>query len=168
MRIAPRPSLVAHAAIVSLGVLSATGLGCGPALEPDPNGRPIVVTSTYDLPPSDYTLDLSAFTFQLDARRTVVSVTGDVKLTEGRRPGESYVVDEGTLPDRPTFGDYDEVYRAGVKHPLGDPPVDVPGSTVLAVGTSLREPVRRTIVVSRTTDGVVAYQALRMDLSAPE
>ncbi len=168
MRIAPRRRLVAELAIASLGALGAMGLGCGPAAPPEPDGRPVVVTSTYDLPPSDYTLDLTAFTFELDARRVVVSVTGNVRLAQGRRSGESYVIDEGTLPDRPTFGDYDEAFRNGAKHSLASPPVDIPGSAVLTVGTSMREPVRRTIVVSRSTDGVVAYQALRMDLSAPE
>jgi hypothetical protein len=128
----------------------------------------VVVTSTYDLPPSDYTLDLTDFTFQLDAQRVVVSVTGDVRLAQGRRSGESYVIDQGSLPDRPTFGDYDEAFRKGLRHPLASPPVDIPGSAILAVGTAMREPVRRTIVVSRSTDGVVTYQALRMDLSAPE
>lgn len=167
MRITPW-RLVARLATASLGSLGATALGCGPAIEPTPDPRPTVVTSAYDLPPPDYTLDLTDFTFELDARRAVVTVKGDVRLARGRRPGESYVVDQGTLPERPSFGDYDEAFRNGQRRPLDASVVDVPGTSVLSVGTSMRETVRRTIVIARTSEGVVTYQALRMDLSAPK
>ena len=163
MRSAPRRRLVALAAIASMGV------ACAPPVEdPEARARPSVVTSTYELPPPDYELDLSTFAFELDARRVVVSVTGEARLTEGRRSGESYAIDEGSLPERPTFGDYDEAFRKGTPRPLESPPLAIAGPLLLTVGTSLSEPIKRTIVVSRRADGVVTYQALRVNLSAPD
>jgi hypothetical protein len=159
----PRRRLVALAAMASLFV------ACAPAVDdPETSGRPSVVSSTYDLPPPDYVLDLSTFAFELDARRVVLSVSGEARLTEGRRAGDRYVIDQGTLPERPTFGDYDDVFRKGTPQPLQSPPPAIAGTTLLTVGTSLSEPVRRTIVVSRRSDGVVTYQALRVNLSAPD
>lgn len=163
MQPAARRRLVARAAIALLVV------GCAPAVEdPETGTRPSIVSSTYELPPPDYVVDLSAFAFELDARQVVVSVTGDARLTEGRRSGERYVIDEGTLPERPTFGDYDEAFRKGTAEPLTSPPSAIAGTSLLTVGTSLREPVTRTILVSRRADGVVTYQALRVNLSAPD
>jgi len=119
------------------------------------------------VPPPNYTFDPASVVVKVDASRTVLSVSGDLTLTDGTRTGTAYVVNAGTLPASPTLADYDGAYQAGTQVVIAGANPVIPGASLLAVGTSLVSPATRTVLVRRQVSGVVAYQAIKLTFNGP-
>lgn len=119
-------------------------------------------SSSSAVAPPDYAFSLTGVAYEYDVNKVVTQVSGGVALTDGTYPGDSYVVDAGTLGASPTFADYDAAYTAGTKTSISSVNPTVATSNLLSVGTSVASPVVRTIVLRRVVQGVVAYQAIRV------
>ena len=115
--------------------------------------------------PTNYTIDVSGLTFQLDATKLVTSVGGQAQLTDGTLTGSTYAIDMGTLPATPT---YDQVSLAWVAALLTQKTITganpaVPGAQFgILVLSLLSSSQVRTLIVQRTVAGVSAYQLFRI------
>lgn len=119
-------------------------------------------SSSSEVAPPDYAFDLTDVAYQYDVKKVVAQVSGGVALTDRNYPGDSYVVDAGTLGNSPTFADYDMAYTSGTKITISSANPTVGTSSLLSVGTNVTSPVVRTIVIRRVVERVVAYQAIRV------
>ncbi len=119
-------------------------------------------SSSSAVAPPDYGFDLTGVAYEYDINKVITQVSGGVALTDRNYPGDSYVVDAGTLGATPTFADYDAAYTSGTKTTISATNPTVDTSKLLSVGTNVSSPVVRTIVIRRVVEGVVAYQAIRV------
>lgn len=115
----------------------------------------------------DYTFDLGGVTVQVKANKVVKSVSGFVQLTDGTRPGSSYVVVAGALPEAPSLTECDDAFQVGTPTPITGPNPAIAGASLIEVGTSLASPALRTVIVRRVVSGVVAYQVIRLTFDGP-
>lgn len=115
--------------------------------------------------PPNYTFDLSTLSVAVDVDKVVTSTTGGLTLASGGRDASGYVVDPGTLPNAPTFTDFDAAYLAGAEVAVSSVNPLVPASALLSVGTKL--PTVRTVLLRRSQSGVVAYQAIKITFQGP-
>jgi hypothetical protein len=117
------------------------------------------------VPPPNYTLSTAGITVQADVNGLVTSVAGNLALTDGSNTGSGYVINLGTLPATPTFTEYDTAYNAGSAVAISGANPAVPASSMLAAGVQL--PATRTVIVRRSDNGVIAYQAIKITFNAP-
>jgi hypothetical protein len=117
------------------------------------------------VPPPDYSFSTAGITVQADVNGLVTSVAGNLALTDGSNTGSGYVINLGTLPATPTFTEYDAAYNAGSAVAISGANPAVPASSMLAAGVQL--PATRTVIVRRSDNGVIAYQAIKITFNAP-
>jgi hypothetical protein len=117
------------------------------------------------VPPPNYTLSTAGITVQADVNGLVTSVAGNLALTDGSNTGSGYVINLGTLPATPTFTEYDAAYNGGSAVAISGANPAVPASSMLAAGVQL--PATRTVIVRRSDNGVIAYQAIKITFNAP-
>jgi sugar lactone lactonase YvrE len=117
------------------------------------------------VPPPNYSFSTAGITVQADVNGLVTSVAGNLALTDGSNTGSGYVINLGTLPATPTFTEYDAAYNAGSAVAISGANPAVPASSMLAAGVQL--PATRTVIVRRSDNGVIAYQAIKITFNAP-
>jgi hypothetical protein len=117
-------------------------------------------TATTQVPAPDYTSGFSAMIIQVDVNATVSTATGSMDLIAGSNPGEEYVIVAGSGGS--TFAEIDATYAAGTKVAVA---TSISASSFLNVGDQL--PTVRTVIISHTVSGVVAYEAIHITFNAP-
>lgn len=126
-------------------------------------------TQTILVPAPDYTINMvsGGFSFKSDALKVVQATSGNVVLTAGTTTGSAYVVDNGTLSNVPTYASVAAAYQLGSEHALGGGNPQVPAAHFNLNGVNLTSPVVRTLIVSRTVNGVKAYQLFKITFKSP-
>jgi hypothetical protein len=110
-------------------------------------------------PAPDYTVDLSQMVIQTDANQMVVSASGPASLSLGGFPGSGYVIDDGTLPANPTFGQVDALYTS-------QPPMQLQwngfaiDATALSLASNQLPVVRNIVIAGGWIGGVRSYQVI--------
>jgi hypothetical protein len=143
----------------------------------DPQSSSSVATGSYSsttgvsssgavLPP-DYTHAVVGLAIQVDGSEIVTSVAGNLALTDGARPGTSYVIDSGSLPASPSFGACEAAYGAGSVVAIAGPSPSIPLTSFLPVGTDLGSTVIRTLLIRREESGVASFQTIRITFPSP-
>lgn len=107
----------------------------------------------------DYTFAAGSLAIQTDANSVVTANGGSATLTVGSNAGQSYVIDT-TLGASPTFDAINTAYNAGTAVAIATAPS---GSSLLAIGTTL--PTTRNIIVQNISNGVIAYEVIRVTFS---
>ncbi|MBX3192845.1 MAG: hypothetical protein KF819_38025 [Labilithrix sp.] len=122
--------------------------------------------------PPNYVISFAGatpLTIQMDATKTVQSVTGSISLTDGTRTGQQYVVD-ATLGASPSYAQVEVAFTAGIvggrSYLISGASPSIPASRLELTG-SLATAVVRTIIVSRTVGGVLGFQLFRISFKAP-
>lgn len=123
------------------------------------------VVTTIVLAP-DYTISLAALTVQTNVTKDVVAASGVAALTDVSRTGFNYVVNT-TLSASPTLLEVTAAYAGGSQHIISGPNPTIPASEFTLVGKSLASPITRTVIISRTVGGVLAYQLFRITFKSP-
>jgi hypothetical protein len=111
------------------------------------------------VPAPDYTADVSGMVVQTDALDDVATVSGSIGLTAGSQTGEQYVV---TGPVDATFAAVDAAYSGGTQVAMA---AAIPAASFLTAGDSL--PTMRTVIISHTVSGVVAYETIQITFNHP-
>jgi hypothetical protein len=106
----------------------------------------------------DYVTDEAGIGVQVDFNKLVTAVTGNLVLIAGIETGDDYVVHLGVLSDTSSFAVVDAAYTGGMPIPMGASPVNVPATSLLAIGVDLTSPVIRTVIIHRADSGVSSYQ----------
>jgi hypothetical protein len=124
---------------------------------------------TVPVPPPDYSVaSVASITVVANTLNNVIAWSGSVNFIDGMQTGQDYVVVAGALPDSPATSADDATAFAAAGPPIaaGDPP-SIPGSSFLAIGSSL--PLVRTVIFRNTnTAGTVsAYQAIELNFNHP-
>jgi hypothetical protein len=86
-------------------------------------------------------------------------VTGSLGLVAGSQTGEQYVV---TGPVDATFAAVDAAFSGGTAVAMA---ASIPAASFLTAGDSL--PATRTVIVSHTVSGVVAYETIQITFNHP-
>jgi hypothetical protein len=145
---------------------------------PGPNQTSTGTTATYttntanpvdvnQLPAPDYSVDLSQMTLQTDANNWVTSASGPASFAFNSYPGSGYVIDDGTLPPNPTFGQLDALFTSQTATPIpwgGNFTIDA--SALSLQGIQLPA-VRNVIIGNDWFDGVSAYQNVSIAFASP-
>jgi hypothetical protein len=112
------------------------------------------------VPAPDYSVDLSEIAIQTDANQTVTSASGPVSFSINGTTGTGYVIDDGTLPTNPTFGDLDALYT-------GQSPTPVPWNNSFSIDASALSLqwnqlplVRNVVIAGDWITGVRSYQVI--------
>ena len=129
---------------------------------------------TQGVPAPDYTMSLSTgtpFTFQMNALKVVTSASGNATLIDDTVAGTNYVVDNGTLPASPTYANVQTTYALaatlGQEKTLSGSNPTIPAANFNLVGqTLLLSNVVRNVIVSRTVNGVKAYEIFKVTFKA--
>jgi hypothetical protein len=116
--------------------------------------------STTQVPAPDYTSGFGSLAVQADALDKVSTATGNVSLVAGSQSGEEYVVVAGSVGA--TFGAVDAAYAAGTAVAIA---TSIPAASFLTAGDQL--PSTRTVIISHTVSGVVAYEAIQITFNHP-
>jgi hypothetical protein len=127
-------------------------------------------SSTQSIAAPDYTLDLTtgALTASVDNAFIVQSVSGTAILDAGSVTGNSYYVNQGTLPASPTFAQLDTAYQGASPTAIsGGGNVTIAASTFGLSSVNLSSTVYRTVVIQRLVSGVASYQTFRIGFSHP-
>jgi hypothetical protein len=111
--------------------------------------------------PPNYTVSLASLAVQTNASGVVDTATGTLGLTAGSQVGQSYVVIAGSVGA--TFAAVDTAYTgAGAPTAVA---ATIAASAFTLGGVQL--PVVRTLILSNTSNGVRAYQVVRITFNAP-
>jgi hypothetical protein len=147
---------------------------------PGPNQTSAGASATYttdaagpawadQVPVPDYSVDLSQVTIQTDANGWVTSASGPVNFTFNSVQGSGYLVDDGTLPANPTFGELDALYTSQTPTPLtccGHWSFSIDASTLSLQWTQLPA-VRNVVIGNEWMAGVSAYQNITITFAPP-
>lgn len=117
----------------------------------------------------DYALSFtggSPLTLQTDVNKVVTSASGQGVMLDGARTGSGYVVDS-TLGANPSYAAVALAYNLGSVTAIGGANPAIPVAKFGLVGQNLSTPAVRTVIVSRTVLGVLAYQVFRVTFKAP-
>jgi hypothetical protein len=117
------------------------------------------VGTATQVPAPDYTADVSGMVVQVDALDDVATASGSIGLTAGSQTGEQYVV---TGPVDATFAAVDAAYSGGTPVAVT---TSIPAASFLTAGVSL--PTIRTVILSHTVSGVVAYETIQITFNHP-
>jgi hypothetical protein len=146
---------------------------------PGPNQTSAGTTATYttnaardaqtdELPAPDYSVDLSQMTIQTDANGWVTSATGPANFTFNSVQANGYVIDDGTLPANPTFGELDALYTSQSPTQLtccGNWSFSIDASALSIQWTQL--PAVRNVVIGGGWGGLSTYQNVAITFSPP-
>jgi hypothetical protein len=127
-------------------------------------------SATQSIASPNYSLDLNtgSLTVTVNNAFTVQNVTGTATLVASTVAGNSYYVDQGTLPASPTFAQLDAAYQGATTTAIaGGGDVTIDGAAFGLSAVSLNSTVYRTIVIQRVVSGVASYQTFRIGFSHP-
>jgi hypothetical protein len=111
------------------------------------------------IPAPDYGVDLSQIEIQTDANQVVMETSGQATFYLNYQSGTGYVIDDGTLPENPTFGQLDAMYTSQSPTLVQGSYFQVDASTFDLQGYQLPL-VRNVIIAGGWTNSVTSYQVM--------
>jgi hypothetical protein len=110
----------------------------------------------------NYMLDLTAVVVTTDASKITTSVSGNVGLSGATVTGENYVIVNAAVAD--TYAAINTAYLAGTPAAIA---ATIAASSFLATSVNITSPVVRSLIISRTQNGVRAYQKFAITFNGP-
>ncbi|MET0285386.1 MAG: hypothetical protein ABW352_12980 [Polyangiales bacterium] len=118
--------------------------------------------SAVGVPAPNYTLNAAGATVTTDIAGIVITVLGNVGLTAGSAPGDSYLIVSGSVND--SYADINSTFLAGSPTAVS---ATIAASAFLAPGVNLASGAVRTLIIAKITNGVASYQKLAITFNPP-
>jgi hypothetical protein len=114
----------------------------------------------------DYSVDLSQISIQADANGLVTSASGPVSFNYQWTPGSGYVIDDGTLPANPTFGQVDALFTSQTSSPIqwGNFSVD---QSAFSLQWNQLPLVRNVVIQNAWGSGLSSYEVVTITFNPP-